>query len=410
MPLGRRAAPPALLALAAAVSALALTGAAGCAGPGPVDGGGSDDVADAGDATPVADADAGDDDDAGRAPDAGEDVGDGGDLEDAGETDGDAGAEDDGGGSADGGDGAPFTHRVDAILFREVLACAVGNPCTGATCIGLRDDDGALVATFADDGAFRALPPSDPSLAAQPESACMRLVLSDDETARLRGELRRFADDVAEDTQGALRLDLAIHEVVSVELSMTRWGDGLWIGPWDLAPVVAGLVTTATDFTLVTHAVRDPDTGLHHDLGGCGGTLAADWGVAGAGHSWIPSTGNAFWFECADHGVYGHEWLHQVDWALHELSAYDDAYDDAYPQCGVDDVDPRAWFPDTHDCARDPDFANCGAADCGGNDVVNEHVLSAHWPTGTTLVANRCRDGVQDFDETGVDEGGACAE
>jgi hypothetical protein len=104
--------------------------------------------------------------------------------------------------------------------------------------------------------------------------------------------------------------------------------------------------------------------------------------------------------------VYLHEWLHQTHYAVNHLSGFTDLYRGDYPACGLGDPDTGLWFPDTHECDRDPDFERCGSADCGGNDLVNSHVLQHHWPADRVLIGNHCRDGVRDYDETDVDRGG----
>jgi uncharacterized repeat protein (TIGR01451 family) len=300
--------------------------------------------------------------------------------------------------------------RVDVFLLKDISTCVIGNRCTTGACLALSDSSGTPRVRFEDDFAFRAVRPDDPALGTAEVSQCLHLRLTNAEVAAKRAELERFRDNVALWTGGALTLDLRIHELDTVEMSLTRWGGGLWIGPWDLRPVAVPYLRRETDFTLVTQGIRDPALDLHHELGGCGGTFGADLGVGGAGHSWIPETGSVFWFQCAEHSVYTHEWLHQLHYAVHVLSGFDDLYDGAYPACGTAAPDTRRWFPDTHDCLRDPDYFACGGTDCGGNTAVNEHILRAHWPPRgmPRLIANHCTNGIQDYDETGVDSGPDC--
>ncbi|XXF77108.1 hypothetical protein P2318_29245 [Myxococcaceae bacterium GXIMD 01537] len=299
--------------------------------------------------------------------------------------------------------------RVDVFLLKDISTCVIGNVCVTEPCLFLADDSGTPRVRFADDGAFRGVTPDDPAVETAPVVQCLRLRMTDAQVAARRAELERYRDDVALWTNGDLMLDLRFHEMDATPLSLSRFGGGLWVAPWDLRPVGFPLLSTETDFTLVTPGVRDPDTGLHHELGGCGGTFGADLGLAGAGHSWVPDTEGAFSFQCADHGVYTHEWLHQLHFDVHVLSHFDDLYDGNYPACGMGAPDTRLWFPDTHECNRDPDAPFCGAVQCGTNDEVNEHVLRAHWPPrGLRLITNHCRNGIQDYDETGVDIGPNC--
>lgn len=300
--------------------------------------------------------------------------------------------------------------RVDAFLFRDISTCYIGNRCVTEPCRRLSDSSGTPRVLFADDGSYRAVPPGDPAIATAEVVQCVHLRLSDEEVAARRAELERYRDDVARWTAGDLTLDLRIHELDTVELSLSNVFGELWIGPGDARPVIFPFLSRDTDFVLVTPAVRDPDLDLHQELPACGLAFGADFGVGGAGYSWIPDTASSFFFQCADHGVYTHEWLHQLHFAVHVLSAFDDEYDGAYPACGTHVANTRRWFPDTHECNRDPDAPFCGAASCGTNDEVNEHVLTAHWPPEPLeeLVTNHCRNGIQDYGETGVDVGPDC--
>jgi hypothetical protein len=305
-------------------------------------------------------------------------------------------------------DEAVCPQRVELFLLRDIAVCAVGNPCTAETCLALSDDAGTAQISFADDDLFRGLPPADPAVAAAPLSQCLRLTLDDAAAAAAQDAALAWISDVMLFTRGAIELEIVVHEIPFAEMTMSHWGPGLWVAPWDLEPLVEGEVTPASSFVVVTHGVRDAATGLHHDLGGCGGTYGADLGFGGTGYSWVPATSNAFWFECATSDVYMHEWQHQLHWALNELSGFDDLYDGVYPACGLGDPDPTKWFPDTHECNVDPDFPACGETDCGAGSTVNRHMLRVHWTAGRRLVGNHCRDGVRDFEETGVDAGGDC--
>jgi hypothetical protein len=306
--------------------------------------------------------------------------------------------------------GPSRTMRVAVYLIDHLSTCFVGNPCTGDRCVGLRDDANNLVEAFADDAVFRAVQTTDPARDAAAKVVCVEMELSPTEVDEVRAELETFRANVEAWTGGALELELHVLPIGPVDLAESRWGGGVWIGPWDLRAVATPLLDFVPDFNLVVPPIRDPDQQLHHDLGGCGGTFGAEpgLGIGGAGWSWVPKTRSSFWFECAEESVFTHEWLHQVHWALMNLSGWSDLYGDSFPACGMGDPDPRKWFPDTHQCLVDPDFVNCGTADCGGNDLVNQHILSAHWDPARRFIANHCLDGVQNFGEAGVDTGGDC--
>jgi hypothetical protein len=117
---------------------------------------------------------------------------------------------------------------------------------------------------------------------------------------------------------------------------------------------------------------------------------------------------SSFGIECAVQNVITHEWLHQVSFAYHRVSGFDDLYDGAFPGCGQGDPDPKKWFPDSHECNLDPDFESCGQSTCGSNDLVNSHILSVHWDPAFRFFGNHCKNGVQDFEETAIDIGPNC--
>lgn len=302
------------------------------------------------------------------------------------------------------------TRRVEAFLLKDVSTCFIGRRCGAGACRTLSDSRGTPRVRFADDGTYRAVPPGDPALATAEVAQCVHLRLSEEEVAARRAELERFREDVTRWTGGALTLELRIHELDAAELGLSNVFGEPWIAPWDARPVLFPHLTRKTDFVLVTSGVRDAALDLHPELPACGLAYGANMGVGGAGYAWVPDTAAAFTFQCATHDIYTHEWLHQLHYAVHGLSAFEDAYGGAYPACGLGEPEPRGWFPDTHDCGKDPDLPTCGAASCGTSDAVNEHVLRAHWPPRglSRLVTNHCRDGLLNHGETGVDDGVDC--
>ncbi len=301
---------------------------------------------------------------------------------------------------------APF--RVDVLLMREVRTCFIGDPCTFGPCVGLRDDTGALRVAFADNAWFHVVREDDPAIGRAGLGQCVKLGLSDLEVENIRRELELTADNVRAWSGRDLHLRLVIHEVPSVSLALSRWGPGPWLAPWDLRATVERYLSPQTDFVIVTSGVRDSVTGYHHDVAGCGGTFGSDYGLAGAGWSWVPSTGASFWFECAEQSVYTHEWLHQLHFAVQNLSCFDDLYHGVYPACGAGDPDPTLWFPDSHACLVDPDYVGCSTGSCGTADQLVQHILGAHYSRALRVVANSCRDGIRNYGETAIDEGGPC--
>ncbi|MET0284780.1 MAG: putative metal-binding motif-containing protein [Polyangiales bacterium] len=307
------------------------------------------------------------------------------------------------------GGGVVKSTKLDVAVYlaRNLRSCFLGAPCDPEVddcTTGLYDDDGALVHAFRRD-TLMALPDGDPGLHSTWPSVCLDLVMSDAQRDDALAQLEQFRSNVLAWTSGAVDLTIHAYDLELMNIGQERFGDGTWIAPPNIKANLYGLIDFVPDFHLIMAPTRDPVKKLHHAIGACGLTLGADAGIAGAGWSWVPITKGAFWFECENHGTITHEWLHQVYTAYHQLSGFDDVYDGKFAVCGGGG-DPRGWFPDTHQCNVDPDYASCGQESCTGE--VNEHVLRAHWDPNLRFVANHCEDGIQDMGETGVDTGGRC--
>jgi len=89
----------------------------------------------------------------------------------------------------------------------------------------------------------------------------------------------------------------------------------------------------------------------------------------------------------------------------------------SWPACGTGSPDPLDWFPSIDYCEWDPDWIDCnngeGSLGCHASEDWDgiswyEHVLSVHYPRQVEFIGNFCRDGRQDFTESGVDSGGPC--
>jgi hypothetical protein len=298
---------------------------------------------------------------------------------------------------------------VAVYLPQRIATCFIGNACTPGTagCIGLRDDANTLVQGFTDES-FVAVRTTSPERAGAEKEVCVEMAIVGEERNDIMTELALTQNDVRQWSLGDIVLNLHVIDFDRLDMDESRWGEGVWIGPWNLTEFARPVLDFVPDFNIVVPPIRDPNLQLHHDLGGCGGTFGADIGIAGAGWSWVPKTKSSFWFDCAEQPVLTHEWLHQVHFAYHNLSGFTDLYGWSMPACGQGDPNRRRWFPDSHQCNEDPDYAQCGLNDCGNNDMVNSHILSEHWDPALHFVANYCEDGIQDFDETGVDTGPTC--
>lgn len=298
---------------------------------------------------------------------------------------------------------------VAVYLPKRVATCFIGDACTPGTsgCIGLMDDANTLKQGFVD-ATMQAVKTTSSLRAGAQKEVCVEMVTTDQERSDILHELAATQANVRQWSHEDVQLDLHIIDFDRLDMDEARWGEGVWINPWNMAEFARPRLDFMPDFNLVVPPIRDPRLGLHHGLGGCGGTFGADYGLAGGGWSWVPKTKTSFWFDCAEQPVFTHEWLHQVHYAYHNLSGYTDIYNWSLPICGAGDSDPHRWFPDSHQCAQDPDYAHCGG-DCGSNDEVNSHILSEHWDPSLGFKANYCKDGVQDFDETASDIGPSCS-
>jgi hypothetical protein len=67
------------------------------------------------------------------------------------------------------------------------------------------------------------------------------------------------------------------------------------------------------------------------------------------------------------------------------------------------------WDPDWGDCNNVASAGTClHAGEVDGGISWYEHVVSMHYPRDLQFNGNYCRDGRQDFSETGVDSGWPC--
>ncbi|MEW5852813.1 MAG: hypothetical protein AB2A00_28780 [Myxococcota bacterium] len=313
-----------------------------------------------------------------------------------------------------GGEGLVQDFRLQVFLVRELRTCFVGDPCGEGTCASLNRRGGRVV-RFADNDNFISLPPGDTRLKGRADAVCLTITLSDEDVAWLNEELHTFITETNVFTDGGVVLNLEAIHLPRLEVGLARIGNGFWLPPFGLEKHLRPHLRPDTDFIMLSHGVLDEEAGVSFDVGACGLTYGSDYGIGGAGYSWVPKTSGAFPFECAERGVMMHEWLHQVEFAQWFLSSRDDIYlsrksgTHNYPPCGQAAHSPQHWFPSTHDCTSDPCAPDCGRS-CSGNDVINEHVLRVHFNRHVPLVTNHCRNGIRDHGEHGVDVGGNCLE
>ncbi|MDJ0766154.1 MAG: fibronectin type III domain-containing protein [Myxococcota bacterium] len=293
-------------------------------------------------------------------------------------------------------------------------------------CFEFEDDNEIPQVRFSYDD-LQILEPSDPRVSDADHVHCFRSTLTESEVTHIHTEITEMRNKVFNWTNDPntpdklLELDIDFHDVTeSVEMEMGVWGAGPYLYPWDASKYLVQYLSPQTDFVIVSHHILDRETGYHTGIGGCGGAYGAhEAELAGAGYSWVPFTGGSpIPINCAVNGVYTHEWMHQLYAAVHHISQFEDCYGNpspSYPLCGDQSCDPKTWFPDVDTCHLDPDAPYCGASgdNCGEHDEVHSHILGEHWPLQCdsqlcTIYANHCKNGVEDFGEIGIDQGGPC--
>ncbi|OYT33810.1 MAG: hypothetical protein B6U87_02940, partial [Candidatus Aenigmarchaeota archaeon ex4484_52] len=310
-------------------------------------------------------------------------------------------------------------YEIVIFLFKDIQTCIVGDKCT-KNCQKIYKD-GKTFMKFEDNANFKALKPSDKTIEGYELKICLETKLNNSEINYLKDEINKFIDDVYDWSNNTIKLSPKYIEISAVELSMSRWGNGFWLAPWDIKSLVSQYITKNTDFVMVSNDIYDNVKRISFGSGYCGGTFGADWGLGGACYSWVPKTNPGSWFECAGEKTYIHEWLHQLDYALEYISGVEDIYRDEFPEslCGVD-THPHKWFPSPDTAPKDPDFPACKdhyndwgsycesikPRDC--DFEWDEHLLSVHYNPDIKLIGNHCKNNKKDFDETDIDSGGKC--
>ncbi len=294
--------------------------------------------------------------------------------------------------------------RMDVFVVRSATTCAIGPACASASaaqCFTLSDATGPRI--MFDPDQVQYVPQNDPRLAAATRSQCFRLALSAAEVASVRDLTAALRTQVFQLTGGEMNLDIRLHDVASVDTEFSRYEGGVFLSPRPITAIVQPLVSRDTDFTYVVTGYRDPDTGITPTMNECAGTGIPVNGAVGSAYSWIGLSNR-----CIQETAFLSTFMLQLSFAMSDVVQFPDLYDSAYPPCGAGNPDPALWFPRSGDCTWDPDAPTCGQAFCPDWDTFYAHILSTHWPRGRIFNGNYCSDGRMDFDETAVDQGGAC--
>jgi len=149
----------------------------------------------------------------------------------------------------------------------------------------------------------------------------IRAELTDDDRQRVRDEILAFVRRVEDGTGGRLEVRPRIVSVPGPLTTLTGPGP-FWIGPRDLAPLIADRVEIGDADTVMAFAKIGEDEGPAAPVRHLGGALGGDDGLEGACFAgigfrpkWIDGSGT----------VALHEWLHGLRWALTEVGGFPEA-------------------------------------------------------------------------------------
>lgn len=326
------------------------------------------------------------------------------------------------------------TPRFQVFILNPLTTCLVGNEfASGNVCAGTACSDCDCTWEEHDPPAPQVGVPPDrldePQYAVYEHKICVDITLTNEEIADIIADMRLVRDQVYEWTGGAL--DLQMEYIVLPHVHTGFTAPEFVIGPYEIDDeLLDAYVTTDTDFVYVVSGVYDRAQGLQLAYW-CGGSYG-EYSIHGATYSYIQYNHDV----CASVTIAGetvyepliHEWIHSLDWALYYVDNVPDLYQDvgpdwvnwehaSWPACGTGSPNPLDWFPSIDFCEWDPDWLDCNntpatigchSGELDGEISWYEHVVSAHYPRDIQFNGNFCRDGRQDFSETGVDTGWPC--
>ena len=258
---------------------------------------------------------------------------------------------------------------------------------------------------------------------------CFDITLTEDEISDIRADMALVASKASEWTEGALNLTMDIQVLPLVSTSFAA--PEFVFGPFEVDDELLNpYITRDTDFIYVVTGVYDRTQGVNLAYL-CGGSYG-EMGIHGANFSSIQYNDICNSVTIAGQTVYEpliHEWMHSLDWALYNVNGVKDIYEGkavnwanwdhaTWPACKGGAMNTYAWFPSVDYCEWDPDWMDCNnqqsAGACLHAGEVNslpswyEHVLSEHYPRSIAFIGNACRNGKQDWGESGIDSGGVC--
>lgn len=320
------------------------------------------------------------------------------------------------------------------FILTPVTTCLAGNDfysgslCRGEQCGDCDCDPGQFDPPLPMTG----VPPeriNDPQYASYRFKECVEISLTPAEVDKIIADMRRMRDQVLEWSGGTL--DLQMEFTVLPHTHTGFVAQDFVFGTFEIDDELLNTyVTPQTDFVYTVFGAYDRTRNLHlaYWCGGAYGELS----VRGAGYATIQYNDVCNSVTIAGQTIYEpliHEWMHTLDWALYNLNGVPDLYQFAgpdwanwnhgsLPACGAGSANPQDWFPSVDLCEWDSDWMDCNngpvslgcrhAGEVDGGVSWYEHVISQHYPRGLDFIGNFCRNGRQDFGESGVDQGWPC--
>ncbi len=324
--------------------------------------------------------------------------------------------------------------HFQVFILTPLTTCIVGNDfASGNICRGTECGDcNCTWEQFDPPAPLTGVPPEridDPEYAAYENKVCVEVTLTEEEIADIIADMNITRDLVYEWSGGAL--DLQIEFTVMPHTHTGFVAPDFVFGPFEVDDELLNpYVTSDTDFVYVVTGVYDRTQNLNLAYA-CGGSYG-EMSIHGAGYANIQYNNICNSVTIAGEIIYEpliHEWYHNLDWALAYINNVPDLYQDAgpdwanwnhasWPACRTGSTNTFDWFPSIDFCEWDPDWRDCNnvasagaclhAGEVDGEASWYEHVISAHYPRDIQFIGNYCRDGRQDFGETGVDSGWPC--
>jgi hypothetical protein len=295
------------------------------------------------------------------------------------------------------------TNRVDVFLVSHVASCAIGRPCATSDADACFFVERPTETLYFDRRGLELVAADDPRIASAEQSACFELELDESARAGVSESFSTLRSRVFQLSDGQLDLDLRLHVVAPEVGDFKLWegGSGLFLQPSSLESSGLPLMSPDSDFVFAITGEGDLAGQAQPKIDPCGGTnWQAQGALGGTAYTWLATS-------CVSDSSLLWQLMYQAYFAVRDVQGVEGPYGNGYPACGKTSDPPASYFPRPSDCLTDPDAPECGRTRCD-EAAFAQHVLTAHWPRQPGLVGNHCRNGRQDFDETGPDVGGVC--